>query len=125
MDEADTDLLEKMVTILNTHRKQNWVDLHNLRVIKYGNLLHVDCHLTLPWFLNINEAHKEIDELTALIAQNFGDSVEFFVHTDGCLDFSCTICNKQDCIERKRPFNNTVEWTLKNVLSNQKHNSVI
>ncbi len=125
MDEADTALLEKMVTILNTHRKQNWVDLHNLRVIKYGNLLHVDCHLTLPWFLNINEAHKEIDELTALIAQNFGDSVEFFVHTDGCLDFSCTICNKQDCIERKRPFNNTVEWTLKNVLSNQKHNSVI
>lgn len=77
MDEADTALLEKMVTILNTHRKQNWVDLHNLRVIKYGNLLHVDCHLTLPWFLNINEAHKEIDELTALIAQNFGDSVEF------------------------------------------------
>ncbi len=124
MDEADTALLEKMVTILNTHRKQNWVDLHNLRVIKYGNLLHIDCHLTLPWFLNINQAHKEIDELTALIAQNFGDSVEFFVHTDGCLDFSCSICNKQDCIERKRPFNNRVEWTLKNVLSNQKHNSV-
>lgn len=125
MDEADTALLEKMVTILNTHRKQNWVDLHNLRVIKYGNLLHVDCHLTLPWFLNINEAHQEIDELTALIAQNFGDSVEFFVHTDGCLDFSCSICNKQDCVERKRPFTNRVEWTLKNVLSNQKHNSVI
>lgn len=124
MDEADTALLEKIVTILNTHRKQNWIDLHNLRVIKYGSLLHVDCHLTLPWFLNINEAHQEIDELTALITLNFGNSVEFFVHTDGCLDFSCSICNKQNCTQRKRPFTNTVEWTLKNVLSNQKHNSV-
>lgn len=124
MDEADTALLEKMVQILNANKKENWIDLHNLRVIKYGNLLHVDCHLTLPWFLNIHEAHKEIDDLTKLINSNFGDSVEFFVHTDGCLDFSCGICNKQDCNQRKRPFNNTVEWTLKNVLSNQKHNSV-
>jgi len=123
MDEADTALLEKLVTLLNANRKENWIDLHNLRVIKYGSLLHIDCHLTLPWFLNINEAHKEIDELTELISNNFGNTVEFFVHTDGCLDFSCTICSKLDCVQRKRPFQQKVEWTLTNVLSNKKHNS--
>ncbi|HKH61532.1 MAG TPA: cation diffusion facilitator family transporter, partial [Flavitalea sp.] len=46
MDEADTTLLEKMVRVLNNNRRQNWVDLHNLRVIKYGGRLHVDSHLT-------------------------------------------------------------------------------
>jgi cation diffusion facilitator family transporter len=61
MDEADMDLLEKMVDVLEKNRRDNWVDLHNLRVIKYGNVLHVDCHLTVPWYLNVHQAHKEID----------------------------------------------------------------
>ncbi len=38
MDEADMSLLEKMVAVLNKNKKENWVDLHNLRVIKYGNV---------------------------------------------------------------------------------------
>ena len=59
MDEADIELLNKMVRLLNANRKKNWVDLHNLRIIKYGKVLHVDCHLTVPWYLNIHEAHNE------------------------------------------------------------------
>ena len=57
MDEADMQLLRRMVAYLNVHRRKNWIDLHNLRVIKYGGLLHIDCHLTLPWYLNLVEAH--------------------------------------------------------------------
>jgi cation diffusion facilitator family transporter len=52
MDKADLTLLERMVALLNKSRHINWVDLHNLRVIKYGAILHLDCHLTLPWYLN-------------------------------------------------------------------------
>lgn len=95
MDEADEKLLTKMVEILNANRRENWVDLHNLRVIKYGNVLHLDCHLTVPWFINVHEAHQEIDELADLIRKEFGDSFEMFVHSDGCLPFSCRICNKK------------------------------
>ena len=29
------------------------------------DLLHVDCHLTVPWYLNVLEAHAEIDALTS------------------------------------------------------------
>ncbi len=120
MDEADTELLGRFIQVLNHHRKQNWIDLHNLRVIKYGSLLHVDCHLTVPWYLNIHEAHKEIDDLSALIKQEFGDSIELFVHTDGCLPFSCQICNK-DCRERQYPFEQNIIWTLENIISDKKH----
>ena len=67
-------------------------DLHNLRLIKYGGQLHIDCHMTVPWYLNVHEAHAEIDALIALIKKEFGDAIEFFVHSDGCLDFSCPIC---------------------------------
>lgn len=121
MDEADIELLEDMVAYLDANRKEKWIDLHNLRVIKYGGQLHIDCHLTVPWYLNVHEAHREIDQLSALIREKFGDSLELFVHSDGCLDFSCSICSIKDCQVRQKPFEKTVHWNKENILSNQKH----
>jgi cation diffusion facilitator family transporter len=121
MDEADMELLEKMVDVTEKNRKENWIDIHNLRVIKYGNVLHVDCHLTVPWYLNINQAHVEIDELTKLIQKNFGESLELFVHTDGCLYSQCHICIKHDCPVRQHSFKKRINWTLDNALQNEKH----
>jgi cation diffusion facilitator family transporter len=121
MDEADLKLLARMVQVLNANRSENWVDLHNLRVIKYGEVLHVDCHLTLPWYLNVNEAHKEIDALADLIRREFGESFELFVHSDGCLYIQCPICNKQDCAVRQHNFEKRIIWTLENVSKNKKH----
>lgn len=121
MDEADDELLEKMVAFCETSRRENWVDLHNLRFIKYGGTLHLDCHLTIPWFFNINEGHKEVDELEKIVKDNFGDSVELFVHTDGCLDFSCKICSKTECPMRKHSFEKKINWTIENVSTNNKH----
>jgi cation diffusion facilitator family transporter len=124
MDEADTKLLTRMVTLLNTNRRENWVDLHNLRVIKYGNVLHVDSHLTIPWFLNIHEGHREVDALAALIRKEFGESLELFVHSDGCLPFSCRICAKENCKARENDFEQRIEWTLGNISQNKKHELV-
>ncbi|MFT3701996.1 MAG: cation diffusion facilitator family transporter [Agriterribacter sp.] len=123
MDEADIDLLKEVVDLLNENRRENWIDLHNLRIIKFGSILHTDCHLTLPWYLNVREAHAEIDLLTELIRTRFGQSVEFFVHADGCLDFSCKICSKQDCPVRKFPHKKRVEWTIENISINKRHSA--
>jgi len=121
MDEADMDLLKQMLVLLNANRRENWIDLHNLRVIKYGSRLHVDCHLTVPWYLNVHEAHVEVDALAELIRREFGDAIELFVHTDGCLPLSCPICTKHNCTVRQQPFQQRLEWTLENILSNEKH----
>ena len=120
MDEADKKILERLLVLLNNNRRDNWVDLHNLRVIKYGSVLHIDCHLTVPWYLNVVEAHEEVDALSMLVRKEFGESVELFVHTDPCLDISCPICGK-DCIHRKHNFEKKQDWTLENVLKDQKH----
>lgn len=121
MDEADMQLLEKMVDVLEAHRHDNWVDLHNLRVIKYGNVLHMDCHLTVPWYLNVHQAHDEIDELKKIVRANFGESLELFAHSDGCLYVQCPICKKKDCPVRQHPFEGVIDWNLDNALQNEKH----
>ncbi len=121
MDEVDERLLTRMVKLLDKNKSENWIDLHNLRVIKYGSVLHLDCHLTVPWYLNVHQAHDEIDKLGALIRQEFGESMEMFVHSDGCLPFSCRICTKQDCTVRKHNFEQQIKWTLENISTNKKH----
>ena len=121
MDEADMQLLEKMVNVTEANRSENWIDIHNLRVIKYGNVLHVDCHLTVPWYFNINQSHFEIDKLTKLIQNKFGESLELFVHCDGCLYSQCHICIKNDCPVRQHTFKERIDWNLDNALQNEKH----
>ncbi|MCU0357033.1 MAG: cation diffusion facilitator family transporter [Cyclobacteriaceae bacterium] len=121
MDERDHDLLHQMVMLLNRKRSVNWIDLHNVRIIKYGSTLHLDCHLTVPWYLNVHEAHTEIDKLAGSVRQEFGESLELFVHSDGCLDFSCRICTKKDCAVRKHAFEKRIEWTVENIVQDKKH----
>jgi cation diffusion facilitator family transporter len=121
MDETDHKLLRKLVDVLNKHRRENWIDLHNVRIIKYGSVLHLDAHLTVPWYLNVREAHHEIDELASLVRKEFGESLELFVHSDGCLDFSCKICKKGECTVRKSEFRERIEWTITNISIDKKH----
>lgn len=121
MDEADDQLLKDIVDLLNKHRKENWIDLHNTRIIKYGSTLHCDCHLTVPWYLTVKEAHTEIEALGELIKNEFGEAVELFVHSDACRDFSCKICAKQNCMVRKHDFEKRIRWTIKNISNDARH----
>lgn len=122
MDEADAELLRELVRVLNDNKPDNWVDIHNLRAIKYGSILHLDCHLTVPWYFNVNEAHREVEALDLLIRKHFPQTIEMFVHTDGCVPpGSCAVCPLTNCAERKNTFEGRLTWTLGNITSNQKH----
>ena len=121
MDEADIKLLNEVVVYLNATRAINWIDLHNLRIIKYGAVLHLDCHLTVPWYFNVQDAHEEVKKLEDFVKEKYGDSVEMFVHLDGCESFSCQLCQIQDCAKRQYPFISKVEWTMHNISKNIKH----
>jgi cation diffusion facilitator family transporter len=121
MDEADEELLTKVVDLIENSRRENWVDLHNLRIIKYGSTLHLDAHLTVPWYLNVKQAHAEVHKLDGLIKKTFGESVEMFVHTDDCEDYSCKICTKTDCDVRKFDFVRKLDWTKTDIADDNKH----
>lgn len=121
-DEADEAFLHQLIGVLNVKKRQNWIDLHNLRIIKYGSVIHLDCHLTVPWYFNVNQAHEEMEVLGKIISEAFDQDLESFVHTDGCVPpQSCKVCPLMDCTERKAAFVERLEWTLENITSNKKH----
>ncbi|MEO6330373.1 MAG: cation diffusion facilitator family transporter [Ginsengibacter sp.] len=121
MDESDITLLNGLVDLLHYNRRENWIDLHNLRIIKYGSTIHMDCHLTLPWYLNVNESHGEVEALGEIVKDKYGEAVELFVHADGCQEFSCRICLKHDCLVRQHELEKKIEWNIKNISKDKKH----
>ncbi len=120
LDKADTNILEEVVQYLEKNRKANWIDIHNLRIIKYGSNFHLDAHMTLPWYFNNRQVHDEMKEVHSLINTHFNKEVEIFIHPDPCETYCCQVCNI-DCSERQTPFLKKEDWTLNNVLKNEKH----
>lgn len=112
MDESDKKLLKKLSFYLNKKRDVHWIDLHHLKIIKYGSALHIDCHLTVPWFFNIKEANQEVKKLTQLTKNEFGSKVELSVHVEACSNNHCTSCFNHSCQVRKNLFQKKIFWTL-------------
>lgn len=122
LDKADYEKLNELIKLFKQHRRPKWVDIHNLRVQKYGSDLHVDCHFTLPWYDTLEESHVEVDYLRDMVQESMPQNVEFFVHADPCVPpHSCTVCILADCAHRKAPFKEQVEWDINNLLPNHKH----
>ncbi len=121
MDEADPVMLKKVVDILKKHRQAEWIDIHNLRVIQVGAAIHIDCHVTLPWYWQLRAVHDKLNELHQLLSQQLNTAVEVFIHADPCTDTCCAICQIAHCQERKINFEHTQVWTIENIKQNLKH----
>lgn len=122
MDEVDINVIEEIIACFKTNRRNNWIDVHNLRVQRYGSNYHVDCHLTLPYYFSLEQVHNEITEMDALLNNSFEKgTMEFFIHTDPCIELSCMHCLIADCNLRRKPFAGKIEWAKENILPDKKH----
>lgn len=123
MDEADEQLLGRVAEVLQQNRQPDWVDFHNMRMIRYGRMLHVDAHLTLPRYYSVEQAHEAMDRIDKLVTAEFGRQMEFFIHVDPCLPSGCSICAKEECPVRSAAFEASLAWELPLLMQNKKHGS--
>jgi len=121
MDESDEVFLNEVITFLQKNRRSEWIDMHNLRVIQFGDVMHVDAHLTLPWYYRVADGEKEIHILEDMIRDHYGSKIEIFIHIDACAPFSCKLCALQECPVRQEPFGQQLIWNSANVWVDSKH----
>lgn len=121
MDETDFAVVEDIISVLNKERKPEWIDIHNLRAQKYGHELHLDCHMTLPNYFDLNRVHQEVVLVDKLINEKAGVFTELFIHTDPCLPQCCHYCSMPNCPIRSEPKRLDIEWTMENIIRNKKH----
>ncbi|KFF08949.1 cation diffusion facilitator family transporter [Chryseobacterium luteum] len=121
MDEQDPDLLNQIIRVLEENRRIEWIDVHNMKIQQFGANLHIDAHITLPWYYSLREAHDEMEKMIIVLAKNTKRSVEFNFHMDDCKTLSCPVCQIKDCPVREKDFVKRVKWTPENVTSVDKH----
>ena len=120
MDEADPDLLKAVVEVLSINRKKEWIDIHNMKIQQYGSGLHIDAHITLPWYDTLRESHQEMENIIKTLASETERHVEFNFHMDDCKPHSCEIC-QLECAHRIHAFKRKIEWTPESVSQVSKH----
>lgn len=120
MDEADFTVVNEVINVLNEKRRDSWIDIHNFRAQKYGNELHIDCHLTLPNYFDLIKVHEEVKRVDELINREVTQT-ELFIHADPCIPECCHYCSMPDCPIRSEPKTEDIAWTLDKIIRNKKH----
>ncbi|PKP29910.1 MAG: cation diffusion facilitator family transporter [Bacteroidetes bacterium HGW-Bacteroidetes-17] len=120
MDKADFEILTKVTEILWNNKSDKWIDIHNLKLVKYGDAHHIDCDLTLPWYMNIADAHKESDRMTSVISEFYPENIDLTIHTDACKTDLCKFCNVQKCNYREHGFEEELKWTVEKITQKSK-----
>jgi len=123
MDKVDIRLLEQVVGTLSENRHGAWIDIHNLKIVKYGPTMHIDMHVTMPRYMSVKEQYDEVCAIRSLIQSKYGESVELSVSCDPCEEFSCPGC-RRECNERKYKFVKLVEWDIENLSRDAQHGEV-
>jgi len=121
MDETDFSMVDDILKILNQNRKVEWIDIHNLRAQRYGNELHIDCHMTLPNYFDLTRVHQEVSQADKFVNKFAHIKTEFFIHADPCLPECCYYCRMPNCPIRSQEKTVDYKWDMERVTQNKKH----
>ena len=124
MDEADPELLERIVQGLNSIRKPGWLYPHKLRALRSGRYHHVDLHLSLPHYWTLTQVHEAEQEITRALLAAIGEEGDIMIHVDPYEPDYCPECEVRDCMERSAEFTTAPRWSVNEVISARSTNNV-
>ena len=82
----------------------DWIDIHNLKILEYGSYSYIECDLTLPWYYTVAQGHRSCESLAEIMQRESGEKITFSVHADSCNERHCHHCLMSDCPYRKNAF---------------------
>jgi cation diffusion facilitator family transporter len=110
MDASDPGLLDRIARVLEKHRHHQWIDIHQLRAWRAGNLIHMDLHLVLPRDLSMDQAHNEAIKVEEVLIDHFQGNASVLVHMDPCDERLCPACRNGACRWRQESFVSAPAW---------------
>ena len=120
MDAADQPLLKEVTETVKEYRHDDWIDVYNLRLIKYGSKIFVDMKVVLPRRMTVEEQSLENNELAEAIQSKYGDSVEISVNPVPCMPYHCRYCSR-NCLYRTCNFERAIEWNADVLCTTETH----
>jgi len=122
MNEADPELLERIVQGLNNIKKPGWLYPHKLRALRSGRYHHVDLHISLPHYWTLTQVHEAEQEITRALLEAIGEEGDIMIHVDPCEPPYCPVCEVDDCSARDSYFADAPKWSVKEVTTARSKN---
>lgn len=116
MDEADLPRLDLMVAALEAERAPEWIDVHTLRGWRSGRVQHVDLHLTVPRYLDVERVHAFGEAVGRIVSRATDLPTEAIVHFDPCRPRHCHDCRVEPCPVRAAAFEAREPLTLQRAI---------
>ena len=111
MLETDPELLKKISDKLSAFKKEYWIDIHELRYWKSGDVMFIDFHLILPCYFTIEQTHKEEKEIHAMLDKEF-INLQIKIHFDYCRPELCKFCEYSTCDIRQEEHSVNFDWKV-------------
>lgn len=110
MDRSDDALIGEVMEQINSRRHSHWIDIHNLRVTKYGSVIHMELHVVFPGMMTVAEQSREISEIREAVNGRFSGCVDVTVMGEACTTSMCGHCS-EECGCRAEEFKGFIDWT--------------
>ena len=108
MDAEDENVIEKLRSLFIGNLRPGVISLHYTRVIRSGPFHHVDAHVVVPEFWDVQRAHEILSEFEndvisgyEKVGRKFG---ELHLHMDPCRSKYCQECPLENCPIRAEVF---------------------
>lgn len=111
MDEAVPGLLDRIAVVLEETREPGVIAPHAVKVHRLGQAIHIDLHLVLPRFWQLERGHEVSHRIEDVLRKEFGTLSEVQLVYEPCTPFSCSYCDLDDCPVRSVEFVAGLPWT--------------
>ncbi|MCX5891518.1 MAG: cation diffusion facilitator family transporter [Deltaproteobacteria bacterium] len=115
LDTSDPRLLQEICEVISQHRRDIWIDVHQLRARRSGYHVFMDFHLILPRDLSLEASHDEVKKLEKILSDHFEGEADILIHADPCTDPECPICGHEPCDDRRADHKLQRLWTSENL----------
>lgn len=121
LDRKEPEVVKQILQAIEKAKKPALIDVHNLRMIRSGGFHHIDAHVVVPEFWNLNQVDELTHEFENKVVKSYSYDGEFAFHIDPCKRQYCSICEMAECPVRKKPFVAIRPLTDEGITSGPRH----
>lgn len=111
LDAEDPELVRTLCASFHEDGVPGVILLHELRVIRSGRDLHIDCHAFAPSHWTVEQGHTATETLEQILVDATGLDGDLALHLDPCMRAHCIKCDLPECPFRVEPFSARVPGT--------------
>jgi len=104
MDQADHETLDEVIRVLEAERGESLIDAHGLRSWRSGARRHVDLHVAVPRYFDVERIHRIHDAIETALFLGESQPGDVVVHFDPCDGSLCRSCRMSECPIREAVF---------------------